>query len=56
MSLLEEYKDQEAARQKDAKASVDHYNSVDLPGTRVMSTDTDVSSARERIEEMKKLR
>ncbi len=52
--MLKEYKDQEAARQADAEASSKHYNSVDLPGTRTMSTDG--SAAKARIEEMKKLR
>ncbi len=54
MSLLEDYVSQEKERQEVAKKNNEHYLSVDLPGTRNMSAD--ISSARQRIEEMKKLR
>ncbi len=53
MSLLEEYKKLEELRKKDAEACATHYNSVDLPGKRTMSTDG--SAAKQRIAEMKKL-
>lgn len=52
--MLKDYKELEEERQKLAKKHLDHYNSVDLPGTRVMSTDG--TSAKERIAEMKKLK
>ena len=54
MSLINEYKELEIERQADAKKAAAHYNSVDLPGTRTISTDA--SSARERIAEMKKVK
>jgi len=54
MSLLKEYKDQEAERQEEAKKATAFYLSVDLPGTRVISTDG--SSAKARIAEMKKVK
>lgn len=48
---LKEYKELDAVRQEDAKKAAAHYKSVDLPGTRTMSTDG--SSAKARIEAMK---
>ena len=54
MSLLQEYKDLENTRQEEAKKSNAHYLSVDLPGTRTMSTDG--SAARDRIAEMAKVK
>lgn len=54
MSMLEEYKELDKIRKEDAEACKAHYQSVDLPGTRTMSTDG--SAAKTRVAEMKKLR
>lgn len=53
MSMLDDYKKQEAERQEDAKKSLAHYKSVDLPGKRVVGNDSD---AAKRIAEMQKMR
>ena len=54
MSLLQEYKALDHERLDAAQASKEHYLSVDLPGTRTISTDG--SAARERIAEMAKVK
>lgn len=51
MSLLNEYKELEAIRQKEAEASDEHYKTADLPGTRTFGVNAD--DVRRRIEEMK---
>jgi len=54
MSLTKEYKELDEIRLADGKKAAEHYKSVDLPGTRTMSTDG--SSARERIAAMKEFK
>ena len=51
MSTLKEYQDQEKDRQVVAGESDDHYKSVNLPGDRTMTVDTE--GVRQRIAAMK---
>ena len=51
MSLLKEYKEQEAIRQEDAKAADLHYKDANVPGTRTFGVSAD--AVRQRIQEMK---
>ncbi len=54
MSLLEKYKELDKIRLDEAEKSLAHYKSVDVPGVRTHSADTE--AVRKRVEEMKKLR
>lgn len=53
MSLLKEYKELDELRLKEGKMSKEHYDSLNLPGDRVVSA-TSRPDAKERIKAMKK--
>ena len=46
MSLLEEYREMEAARQREAAQSLAHYKTVNVPGDRNQEVDTEGVRAR----------
>lgn len=52
MSLLKEYEELEKLRKEDGEKCAKHYNSLNLPGDRVV-TATGNSDAKERIKQMK---
>ena len=54
MSLMKEYKEQEAARQEEAKAADLHYKTANVPGDRTFGVNAD--EVRKRIEEMKEVK
>jgi len=54
MGMLEDYKNQEVDRQKEAKKAAEHYLQVDLPGVRTFGYD--INAVREHIKEMEKIK